>query len=134
MSRTVIYRVSDRAVLMIDPPLDGDGDPVLPVGVLVGVASISDGEAAKLTEAGMTFALSADFQTVVATAAPVDSVSVERTAAYSDLVTTYAAVITRLDDIVANGGTWTNTQIRDAVVDLARVCRRILRFIRVQVG
>lgn len=58
----------------------------------------------------------------------------ERTAAIDDVRTTAAAALTRLDAIIANGGTFTAAQVRDAMVDLARIQRRELRLLRAQAG
>lgn len=44
-----------------------------------------------------------------------------------DLRARVAAALTRLDDIVTNGGTYTNTQVRAAVVDMAQMLRALIR-------
>jgi hypothetical protein len=62
------------------------------------------------------------------------ALTAERHGATTDLRDQYAAAVTRLDAIIANGGTFTAVQVRDAVVDLARTQRRELRFLRAQVG
>lgn len=51
----------------------------------------------------------------------------------SDVKDNYDIAITRLDTIIANGNTFTATQVRDAVVDLARIERRLLRFVKEQI-
>lgn len=48
----------------------------------------------------------------------------------ADLAAQFQAVMARLDAIVADGGTYTANQVRDAVVDLARSQRRVLRLLR----
>ncbi len=56
--------------------------------------------------------------------------AVELKAAYTDLAAQYVAAMTRLDAIVTNGPTYTQVQARDAVVDIARIVRASLRFMR----
>jgi hypothetical protein len=48
----------------------------------------------------------------------------------ADLGGQYAAMTTRLDGVVTDGTTYTAAQVRDAVVDLARIMRRVLRLVR----
>lgn len=55
---------------------------------------------------------------------------IERAAAIADLSAQYASGMAILDDIVSNGPTHTNVQVRDDVVNMARVQRRILRLIK----
>jgi hypothetical protein len=50
--------------------------------------------------------------------------------ARADLRDQYASAIDRLDGIVANGATYTAAQVRDAVVDLARILRAALKLLR----
>lgn len=66
--------------------------------------------------------------TVVSTAA--QDRKIEQQAAIDDLNAQYQAAMTRLDDIVTNGPTYTQVQSRDAMVDLARILRRSLRLQR----
>jgi hypothetical protein len=63
---------------------------------------------------------------------PAEQQQAERTAATTDVQATYQAAVTRLDAIIANGGTFTAAQVRDAVVDLARIQRRMLRLLKAQ--
>lgn len=131
MSVVVIYDSSSRAILTINPPTDGNQHPILPVGVENAVATtLSDAEAAKFATPGARFALDADGKTVVVTAAPTDDVAADRASALSDLQANYQAAMTRLDDIVTNGSTYTNVQVRDAVIDEARILRRALHVVR----
>jgi len=44
-----------------------------------------------------------------------------------DLRARVSTAITRLDDIVTNGGTYTNVQVRAAVVDMAQMLRALIR-------
>ena len=62
--------------------------------------------------------------------APAPSSPTEIELARIDLRTQADAALTRLDDIATNGGTYTATQTREAVLDLARVLRRTLRYTR----
>lgn len=50
--------------------------------------------------------------------------------AQADLRAQYAQAVTRLDVIVTDGPTYTAAQVRDAVVDLARIQRRVLKVAR----
>lgn len=50
-----------------------------------------------------------------------------------DLRDRFAQAVIRLDDIVTNGGTYTNVQVRAAVVDMAQIQRFMLRAMRRQV-
>lgn len=54
----------------------------------------------------------------------------EREASTTDLEAQYAAAMTRLTDIVTNGPTYTQAQARDALVDLAQIVRRVLRYLK----
>lgn len=54
----------------------------------------------------------------------------ERNGAVSDLATQYQAAIARLDAISTNGGTYTAAQVRDAVVDMARIQARMLKLVK----
>jgi hypothetical protein len=54
----------------------------------------------------------------------------ERDTSYSDLLNQYDAALTRLDSIIANGPTYTQVQSRDALVDMAKIQRRLLRYIK----
>ncbi|HXI17889.1 MAG TPA: hypothetical protein VNM48_16125 [Chloroflexota bacterium] len=51
----------------------------------------------------------------------------ERTAADTDLHAGAKASLVRLDAIISGGGAYTAAEVRSAVVDLARVQRRLLR-------
>ena len=54
----------------------------------------------------------------------------EHETARDDLRAQYQTMLTRLDDIAANGSGYTAAQVRDAMVDLARIQRRVLRLLR----
>jgi hypothetical protein len=58
----------------------------------------------------------------------------ERAGALDDLRGQYTAAMTRLNDIVTNGPTYTSAQARDGLVDVARITLRLLRFIRAEYG
>ena len=53
----------------------------------------------------------------------------ERTAATTDLGDAVTAAMTRLDAIISGGGAYTATEVRSAVVDMARVQKRLLRYL-----
>ncbi|HXI15691.1 MAG TPA: hypothetical protein VNM48_04910 [Chloroflexota bacterium] len=53
--------------------------------------------------------------------------TIERTASTTDLRDGAAAAMTRLDAIISGGGAYTATQVRDSVVAMAQVQRRLLR-------
>lgn len=55
----------------------------------------------------------------------------EAAVAREDLSTQYTAAANRLDAIVADGAAYTAPQVRDAVVDMARIQRRLLRLVKV---
>jgi hypothetical protein len=131
MPKTIIYHKPSRTILVISPPVDGTGAPILPTGVDAAVTSISDTEAAKFSQPSGGFTLDPDGQTViVAPVPPPNPIEVERQGSISDLSTTATAALARLDDIIANGATYTAAQTRDAVLDEARVLRRLLRLLR----
>lgn len=132
MATVVIYDAATRDVLTINPLTDARGNPILPVGVQSAVAVLSDEEAAKFATSNSRFTIAPDGSTVVVTTAPVDTVRAEREAALSDLQANYQVAITRLDDIVTNGGAYTAAQVRDAVIDEARILRRALRVVRAE--
>jgi hypothetical protein len=48
----------------------------------------------------------------------------------ADISSQYAAAVTRLTAIVTDGSTYTAVQVRDAVVDLARIERAVLKLVR----
>lgn len=50
--------------------------------------------------------------------------------AQSDLASTYQSAVSRLDDIIANGSTYTASQVRTAVIDEAQIMRRLLRLLK----
>ncbi len=54
----------------------------------------------------------------------------EQSAAGSDLASQYAWAVSRLDDIVMNGGSYTTAQTRSAVLDLARILRKTIRLVK----
>jgi hypothetical protein len=56
----------------------------------------------------------------------------EMTTARNDLANQYSAAMTVLDNIVTNGASWTNVQVRDAVIDEARILRRTLRYLKAE--
>lgn len=68
--------------------------------------------------------LPSDAEVVVTAHVPQPS---EQEAAKTDLVSQYNAATARLDDIVSAGPGYTAAQTRDAVIDLARILRRMLR-------
>lgn len=47
-----------------------------------------------------------------------------------DLRASVSSALTRLDDIITNGPTYTNAQVRSAVIDMAQMLRAIIRDIR----
>jgi len=47
--------------------------------------------------------------------------------AEKDMDSTYVAALARLDSIIANGGTYTQIQARDALVDIAKMLRQLAR-------
>ncbi len=53
----------------------------------------------------------------------------KRTASNTDLSDAAEATLTRLDAIITNGSSFTAVQVRDAVVDMARLQRRLLRYL-----
>jgi hypothetical protein len=117
------------------PPPD---DPAL------AVVTLTDAEAAKLTQRGVktvakdgTVTVFLDPAIVAAEQAAetaAQAASTERTAATTDLRDQYAAAVTRLDAIIANGSTFTAAQVRDGLIDVARIERRLLRVLRAQIG
>jgi hypothetical protein len=61
---------------------------------------------------------------------PQEAAAQERQAAETDLAGQYALAVQRLDAIVTTGPTYTGAEVRDAVVDLARIVRRLLRVVK----
>lgn len=53
-----------------------------------------------------------------------------RDADNADLRSRVATAISRLDDIATNGGSYTNAQVRTAVVDMAQIMHALIREIR----
>ncbi len=53
----------------------------------------------------------------------------ERTTAATDLSGAAAAALTRLDAIISDGGTYAAAEVRTAVVDMARIQKRLLRYL-----
>ena len=53
----------------------------------------------------------------------------ERTASNADLQTSVAAAMTRLDAIISGGGAYTAAEVRTAVVDMARIQKRLMRYL-----
>jgi len=53
----------------------------------------------------------------------------KRTASNTDLQTSVAATLTRLDAIISGGGAYTAAEVRSAVVDLARGQHRMLSYL-----
>ena len=76
---------------------------------------------AGITEAQVTAVVNAHDPTPVPTQRDLDT---------KDLRDTYQAAVTRLDDIVANGGSYTAADVRTAVIDMARIQRRLLKSLR----
>lgn len=50
----------------------------------------------------------------------------------SELVDQYQSGVTRLNAIITNGPTYTNVQIRDAVVDMAKIHLRMLKLMKME--
>lgn len=144
MPRTAVIELPSRHVVALDPALDRAGGIKLPEGGNYAGVYLSDQEAAKLdtpNAAGFTV----DEQGVV-TVVPLSpeqlaerqaegAAAQERTDSTADIRTTYQAVYDRLTAI-ADDPTTTDTQgeVRQAVVDLARAQRRILRYLKAQAG
>jgi hypothetical protein len=125
--RTVLVDRSSRLVLVINPPRDSHGNPILPEGMNVDVIDVSDTEAAKFNQSGFVYTLAPD-GTIATTAAPPPSpVEIEMRDALADVRAQFAQADLRLNDISANGATYTAPQVRDAMVDMARIIRRTLR-------
>lgn len=59
-----------------------------------------------------------------------EKVEEERSQAAQDLAGQFQAMMSRLDQIIADGASYTATQVRDAVIDEARIQKRTLRLIR----
>ncbi len=53
----------------------------------------------------------------------------KRTASTTDLSGAATAALTRLDAIISDGGTYAAADVRTAVVDMARLQRRLLRYL-----
>jgi hypothetical protein len=65
----------------------------------------------------------------VADRAARDAALTEHTAAQTDLRATAQQARDRLDDIIANGSGYAAAAVRDAVIDEARILRRLLRYL-----
>lgn len=128
MSHVVVFDRSSRRILTIDPPVDKDGAPIVPEGVSgATVVVISDVEFAKFAAAASAqFTLAQDDKTVTVTTVPPTPATPQELAA-SNLIARFQVAITRLQDIQANGRTYTAAEVRDALVDLATIMEPLLR-------
>lgn len=132
MPHLVIIRRRDRAVVVLDPPVVS-GQVTLPEGDDYDVVQIADVELAKFSQQGMTFKLDAQNAVVAAPPPPpppLDPGQQEQATSRSELMDAYTTAMARLDDIATNGGSYTGAQVRDAVVDLAVMMRRLARATR----
>jgi hypothetical protein len=59
-----------------------------------------------------------------------DAKTTEAATSKNDLITQYQIGMTRLDGIITNGPTYTTAQARDAIVDMAKIQKQMLRFIK----
>lgn len=128
MTTTVIVN-ADGDVLVVDPPRDATGTPILPdlIGALA--VDITALQAAKFATPGR-YNLGGNGLVTVSPPPPPSVTEVEHTAAHGDLATTYQAAMTRLNAIVTDGPVYSQAQARDAIVDMAKIVRATLRFIR----
>lgn len=133
MTHTILYSPdASRSILVVDPPLDSSGNPIMPGGQSSAVAVISDTEAAKLNTVGSMFSLAPDNQTVVVTAAPVDpsiAAGQEAAGARTDLAQNYQTALSTLDQIIGNTNP-TNAQRDTAIHDLATILKRTIRLVK----
>ena len=60
----------------------------------------------------------------------IDNIYIEQNVSRDDIITQYQVGMTRLNAIITNGPTYTQVQVRDAMVDLAKIQRQMLRVIR----
>jgi hypothetical protein len=132
----VIVENQTGALLVVDPPADAEGNAILPEGKDCRVVDLSNGEAAKLAQPGTHAVSLAGVVTVTPPAPEVlaleaqeAALKAERATARTDLRDQAQAMKERLDVIVATGATFTAVQVKDAVIDLARIQRRILRYL-----
>ncbi|HXI16418.1 MAG TPA: hypothetical protein VNM48_08605, partial [Chloroflexota bacterium] len=107
--------------------------PIAPDNGAVEVVEIDKATAARLSEPGRKTLSKAGVLTVTPPPPPDPTViardeaaMAERTAAHADLHAGAAATMTRIDAIIANGGAYTAAEVRSAVVDMARLQRRLL--------
>jgi hypothetical protein len=125
----IIYDTATRQVLAINPERRLDGTLILPTGISVGAVDIAPSEAAKFSRPG-SFTLDPDGQTIVITPpGPPDPGETERLAARADLRANVQAAQARLQAIATNGSAYTPAQVRDAVVDIARLDLRVIRLL-----
>jgi hypothetical protein len=115
--------------------------PTPPDDPALAVVTLTDAEAAKLTQRGVktvakdgTVTVFLDPAIVAAEQAAETAAQAASTEATTDLRDQYAAAVTRLDAIIANGSTFTAAQVRDGLIDVARIERRLLRVLRAQIG
>ena len=141
MPRTAIIETATGAILVLDPPVTAEGIAILPEGIDTRAVELSDTEAAKLSQVASAFTVdAAGVVTVVPlTVEQVTNIQLEEAhqaetaASHTDLTNQVEIALNRLTDIATNGGTYTAVQVRDAVVDLARIQRRVLRYLVVRV-
>lgn len=124
MSQTFTYTKAHKLSLLHDQLLAAGVAPSHIEGIATDIrVTVADGVAKAAVDAVVT----AHDAAVLSAAEAGDQAEV---ADRSDLVAQYAAGMARLDAIVTDGPTYTQTQARDAIVDLARIQRRVLRLVR----
>ncbi|HXI15131.1 MAG TPA: hypothetical protein VNM48_02080 [Chloroflexota bacterium] len=107
-----------------------------PEGAGQSIVELAKEHVPALSEPG-TKVLRADGSIAVTPPAPPDPTAIardkaataERSAAHADLHDGAKASLVRLDAVIANGGAYTAAEVRTAVVDMARVQKRLLRYL-----
>lgn len=123
--KVLSYNRPNKITLLHDQLLAAGITPLVVENAPDGSAVITIANAAQ--EAAVDAVVSAHVPTALSVAEALDQ---ERTTASGDLDSQYTAALTRLDEIIANGATYNANQTRDAVIDEARIQRRLMRFTR----
>jgi hypothetical protein len=113
----LLVKSDSREIAVLDP----NEDEPFPDGFEI--IEVSDNERDKFNQAGsykLSLGLVVEFTPI-----EIDPIPVEPESGY-----TRVQITTRLADIINNGGNYTNTQVRQAVIDLARMMRKTMWYIR----